>query len=130
MFDHFGFIVQDLEASRRFYEAVIESLPIKVIERHPEAFLLGPDDDSHLPFIYIGSGSPTFWTGGSKPGVSPFHWAFKAKDRAAVDAFHAAGLAAGGKDNGAPGLRQEGYYAAFLIDPDGNNIEAGVREKA
>jgi catechol 2,3-dioxygenase-like lactoylglutathione lyase family enzyme len=128
MFDHFGFIVQDLEASRRFYEAVIGPLPIKVIEQHPGAFLLGPDDDSQLPFIYIGSSRPTFWTDASRAGASPLHWAFKAKDRAAVDAFHAAGLAAGGRDNGASGVRQEGYYAAFLIDPDGNNIEAGVRE--
>lgn len=128
MFDHFGFIVRDLAASRRFYEAVIAPLPVKVIERHPQAFLLGPDDDSHLPFIYIGDGRPTFWTDDSRAGASPFHFAFKAKDRAAVDAFHAAGLAAGGKDNGAPGVRQVGYYAAFLIDPDGNNIEAGVRE--
>ena len=91
------------------------------------AAILAPNDQP-APFLYIGEGRPTFWSAAAEAGRSPAHYAFQAPDRAAVDAFHAAGLAAGGRDNGGPGIRRPGYYAAFLLDPDGNNIEAGVRE--
>ena len=75
-------------------------------------------------------GRPQFWIGGGKPIIGRVHFAFVAKDRAAVDAFHEAALEAGGKDNGPPGLRPHyhaNYYGAFVLDPDGHNIEAVCR---
>jgi catechol 2,3-dioxygenase-like lactoylglutathione lyase family enzyme len=127
MLDHFGFIVRDLAAARRFYEAALAPLGLVVVEEHPQAFILMNPAKSNA-FVYIGDSRPTFWTPQSQPGVSPAHYAFAAPDRAAVEAFHKAGLEAGGRDNGGPGDRREGYYAAFLLDPDNNNIEAGYRE--
>ncbi len=73
------------------------------------------------------SGKPSFWIGEGEPASGPLHVAFAAKTRAAIDAFYAAALQAGGTDNGPPGLRPHyhaNYYAAFVRDPDGNNIEA------
>ena len=78
----------------------------------------------------VPSGRPQFWIGAGQPIVGRVHFAFMAKDRAAVDAFHEAALEAGGKDNGAPGLRPHyhaNYYGAFVLDPDGHNIEAVCR---
>lgn len=108
LIDHVQFVVTDYEANRRFYEAVFEVLGIPVLLG--EGFLDADD-------FVVSQGSPT---------TGRCHVAFQARDRAAVDAFHAAGLKAGGRDNGAPGLRDyhPNYYAAFLIDPAGNNIEA------
>ena len=127
MLDHFGFIVSDLAAARRFYEAALAPLGLSVVEEQPEAFIMARKGQP-LPFIYIGAGRPTFWSEASAAGAAPAHFGFRAADRAAVDAFHQAGLAAGGRDNGAPGLRRPDYYGAYLLDADGNNIEAGVRE--
>lgn len=127
MLDHFGFIVRDVASARRFYEAALAPLGLAVLEDHGEAFIMGRRDQP-VPFLYVGQGRPSFWAPQSQAGMSPFHYGFAARDRAAVDAFHAAGLAAGGRDNGAPGPRGGGYYAAYLLDPDNNNIEAGVRE--
>ena len=76
---------------------------------------------------------PDFWIGGGKPNVPPIHVAFRAASRAQVDAFYRAALAAGGRDNGAPGLRPHyhpNYYGAFVLDPDGHNIEAVCHEPA
>ena len=84
-----------------------------------------------MPFIWVGTAPPAFWTVGHRTSAAPIHFAFAAKDRAAVDAFYAAALKAGGVDNGAPGPRggdAHRYYAGFVLDPDGNNVEAGVRE--
>ena len=115
LIDHIQLVVADLATSRRFYEALFEVLEIPVegsAETHfwaDELFISTP-------------GSPE--AAGELTGRH--HLAFQAKDRATVDAFHEAGLANGGRDNGAPGERSyhPGYYAAFLLDPDGNNIEA------
>ncbi|MDP3594257.1 VOC family protein [Phenylobacterium sp.] len=127
MLDHFGVVVSDRAAARRFYEAALAPLGLSVVEEQPEAFILARKGQP-LPFIYIGSGRPTFWTDASTPSASPAHYGFSAPDRATVEDFYKAGLAAGGRDNGAPGLRRPDYYGAYLLDPDGNNIEAGVRE--
>jgi catechol 2,3-dioxygenase-like lactoylglutathione lyase family enzyme len=127
MLDHFGFIVSDLTAARRFYEAALAPLGLSVTEEQPEAFIVARRDRPR-PFIYIGTVRPTYWNEAARAGGAPAHFGFQAKDRAAVDAFHEAGLAAGGRDNGAPGPRGNGYYAAYLLDADNNNIEAGVRE--
>ena len=127
MLDHFGFIVRDLAAARRFYEAALAPLGLSVVEEQPQAFII-MRADAPTSFLFVGDGRPSFWTDAACPGAAPVHLGFAAGDRAAVDAFHAAGLAAGGRDNGAPGPRRPGYYGAYLLDPDGNNVEAGFRE--
>ena len=116
MFDHVGLRVMDVEASVRFYETTLAALGHSLCSRDELGAGFGP------------AGAPAFWLqrnlGQSGPGG---HVAFRAADRGSVDRFHAAGLAAGGGDNGAPGLRADygpAYYAAFLIDLDGNNVEA------
>jgi catechol 2,3-dioxygenase-like lactoylglutathione lyase family enzyme len=120
MLDHVGIEVSDLERSRAFYEAALEPLGIGLIMEFEGAVGLGTETE-HGP-------KPFFWihTRG-RPSVSGAHLAFGAREPLQVDAFHAAALAAGGTDNGAPGLRpmyHPGYYGAFVIDPDGNNVEA------
>jgi catechol 2,3-dioxygenase-like lactoylglutathione lyase family enzyme len=114
MYDHVGLKVKDVAASVRFYKAALETLGHKVCSQDASSASFGPNGSAAL---YIGKGAPG-------KGV---HLAFAAADRKAVDRFHAAGLKAGGSDNGGPGLRADyspTYYAAFLIDPDGNNVEA------
>ena len=116
MYDHIGLKVKDIDASIRFYEAALA----------PLGHVLGSHDDS-----YAGIGpadAPALWLyaaqGAKGPGT---HIAFRAADHKAVAAFHEAGLAAGGTDNGGAGPRTDyspTYHAAFLIDPDGNNVEA------
>ncbi len=114
LIDHLQLVVKDLAASRRFYQAVFDSIGIPI----------------------AGEGDTYFWadelfisTASSEAAAGQLtgrhHLAFQARNRATVEAFHQAALAAGGKDNGAPGERpyHPGYYAAFAIDPDGNNIE-------
>ena len=114
--DHITIRVRDLAASRRFYEAALPALDAVCIEvegevtfgpRGAEDFLLAQADSTHPP-------------------SGPLHFAFAAADESAVREFHRAGLAAGGRDNGGPGPRTYhlGYYAAYLLDPDGNNVEA------
>jgi catechol 2,3-dioxygenase-like lactoylglutathione lyase family enzyme len=116
MIDHVSVKTSDRQASRRFYERALAPLGYEVLREYHDGQVVG---------MGIG-GKPDFWfSAGESSG--PIHLAFSASDRAAVDAFHAAALAAGGKDNGAPGLRIEyhaGYYGAFVFDPDGNNVEA------
>ncbi|MET1111988.1 MAG: VOC family protein [Allosphingosinicella sp.] len=115
LIDHIQLVVADLEGSRRFYGAVFEVLGIP-IGGEAEDYFWADELFVSTPGSVAASGRPTGRT----------HLAFQAKDRAMVDRFHEAGLAAGGTDNGAPGERpyHPGYYAAFLLDPDGNNIEA------
>jgi catechol 2,3-dioxygenase-like lactoylglutathione lyase family enzyme len=132
MIDHMGFRVRDLTAARRFYDACAAALGLQTIDNTADSFILGRSAQEPIPFIWIGTASPAFWTSAHSTSASPIHLAFTARDRAAVDAFHAAALVAGGKDNGAPGPRgpaEMGYYAAFVLDPDGNNIEAGIRKQ-
>jgi catechol 2,3-dioxygenase-like lactoylglutathione lyase family enzyme len=131
MLDHMGFRVRDLAASRRFYDACAAPLGLTTIDNSDQSFLIGRSAEQPLPFIWVGTAMPAFWTPAHKTSAAPIHLAFAARDRAAVNAFYTAALAAGGIDNGAPGLRGPEamkYYAAFVLDPDGNNIEAGVRE--
>lgn len=122
MLDHIGFSVSNMKVSRVFYEKALKPLGIApVMEVKPE---MTGTSDSHVGF---GTGRPFFWIGtGGKVSVGT-HVAFAAQSRKTVDEFHAAALAAGGRDNGKPGLRphyHENYYGAFVLDPDGNNIEA------
>lgn len=130
MLDHVGFRVSDLAASRRFYDAVAQSLGLTTFDNSETSFLLCKSIDDHIPFLWIGTEEPAFWTDGHLTSASPVHLAFKAASHAQVDAFHAAALANGGTDNGPPGPRgpaEMHYYGAYVLDPDGNNIEAGCR---
>ena len=108
LLDHLHLTVRDLEASRRFYAALLEVLGIPMVAAMPHHFY-----------------SDELWVQGGET-ASHVHFAFQAADREAVDRWYAAGVAAGGRDNGPPGERSyhPGYYAAFLFDPDGNNVEA------
>jgi catechol 2,3-dioxygenase-like lactoylglutathione lyase family enzyme len=131
MIDHFGFRVRDLARARFFYDAIVRPLGLQAIDNSAESFLVVRSVAEPLPFIWVGTAQPAFWIGAHETSRSPIHVAFKAPTREAVGAFHRAALAAGGTDNGAPGPRgpaEMKYYAAFALDPDGNNIEAGVRE--
>jgi catechol 2,3-dioxygenase-like lactoylglutathione lyase family enzyme len=131
MIDHMGFRVRDLAAARRFYEACAAAIDLQVIDNSNESFLIVRSTEEHLPFIWVGTTQPAFWSAMHATSASPIHLGFKARDRAAVDQFYRAAVAAGGTDNGPPGMRgpaEMKYYAAFVLDPDGNNIEAGVRE--
>ncbi len=115
MYDHLGLKVGNLDASVRFYQAALSALGHELASRDEDGAGLGPP------------GAPALWLYRSKSPGRGTHVAFSAPDRAAVDRFHAQGLKAGGSDNGKPGLRSDyspQYYAAFLIDPDGNNVEA------
>jgi catechol 2,3-dioxygenase-like lactoylglutathione lyase family enzyme len=122
MLDHLGFSVRNLKVSRMFYENALKPLGIKpLMEVTPE---MTGTDDSHVGF---GADRPFFWIGTSDRPSPGMHVAFQAQNRKTVDEFYAAAIAAGGKDNGKPGMRphyHENYYGAFVFDPDGNNIEA------
>lgn len=116
--DHIGFPVSDFERAKAFYVALFEPLGIKLLVDFSH------EGNQHAGF---GDGRPEFWIGIGKPAQSGMHVALVASSRAAVDAFYAAGLANGGTDNGAPGIRAHyhpDYYGAFIYDLDGNNVEA------
>jgi catechol 2,3-dioxygenase-like lactoylglutathione lyase family enzyme len=129
MLDHTGFVVTDLAAARRFYDAIAGALGLSTISNSPESFLLGRSAEEPIPYLWIGTIRPSYWTEGSRPGTNQYHLAFIAPSKAVVDEFHRAALAAGGRDFGPPGPRDGAgdYYGAFVLDPDGNNIEACVR---
>ena len=122
MLDHIGFPVSDLEMARKFYDLSLQPLGIKLImEITPE---MTGGTDTHLGY---GRERPQFWVSTGAKMAPGAHIAFTAKSRAEVDAFYIAAMAAGGMDNGPPGLRPHyhaNYYGAFVRDPDGHNIEA------
>jgi catechol 2,3-dioxygenase-like lactoylglutathione lyase family enzyme len=129
MFDHVGIVVGDLDRSAAFYGAVLAPLGLHILERHStaprEGWMVIASGELQSPFFVIAAGRPSFWGDDAQPSASPIHLSFRAPSREAVDAFHAAGLAGGGHDHGPPGVRRQPFYCAFLIDPDGNNVEAG-----
>jgi catechol 2,3-dioxygenase-like lactoylglutathione lyase family enzyme len=115
MYDHIGLKVKDIDASVRFYQAALAAL----------GHVLASSDETGAGFGP--PGAPALWLYHAQDAGSAAHIAFRAPDRVAVDRFHADGLKAGGRDHGRPGLRADyapTYYAAFLLDPDGNNVEA------
>lgn len=114
MIDHVQLVVEDLPRSKRFYLATFAAIGVPIGGEGPDFFWADE--------LFVSTASSRA-AAGKKTGR--VHLAFQAEDRAAVERFHRDGLAAGGTDNGAPGERayHPGYYAAFLIDPDGNNIE-------
>ena len=132
MIDHTGIVVSDLRKARRFYDAIAVALDLQTADNGPDAFLFGKSAAEPIPYLWIGTTRPSYWVEGSRAGINQMHVAFRAKDKAMVQAFHEAALENGGKDNGAPGPRQGAgdYYGAFVLDPDGNNIEACARGDA
>ena len=122
MFDHVVFSVSDYAASRDFFLKALQPIGVKIVSEGPLGLEISADGKSSLCIRRETVEKP-----------SHLHLAFRAEDRAQVDAFHRAALAAGGRDNGAPGLRPQyhaGYYAAFVIGPDGHNIEVVCHERA
>jgi catechol 2,3-dioxygenase-like lactoylglutathione lyase family enzyme len=122
MIDHIGIGCRDFPASRRFYEAALAPLGIaKMME-------VTPDTTGGYHGIGMGAaGHPFFWFGSGGARGAGMHVAFTAQTRAEVDAFYQAAMAAGGRDNGPPGIRAHyhpNYYGAFVLDPDGINVEA------
>jgi catechol 2,3-dioxygenase-like lactoylglutathione lyase family enzyme len=126
MIDHIGFPVSDYARAKDFYTRALAPLGYSlVMEVTQEQTGEQTDDDPAAGFG--AGGKPDFWIGGEGGLNKPLHVAILAKDRATVDAFYQAARAAGGRDNGAPGLRAHyhpNYYGAFVLDPDGHNIEA------
>ena len=115
MIDHTGVSVADVAKSKAFYRNALAPLGYELLMEWESfaGFGVAP--------------KPDFWIGAGKPNVPPIHVAFRAETRAQVDAFYKAALAAGGRDNGPPGPRpiyHPNYYGAFVLDPDGHNIEA------
>jgi catechol 2,3-dioxygenase-like lactoylglutathione lyase family enzyme len=126
MIDHTGIGVANVARSAAFYDAALGALGLRRVIQLPE--------NDGADGVGYGVDYPVFWIDRFHPHSVKQHTAFAAKNRAQVDAFHAAALQAGGIDNGPPGHRitaegyPPGYYAAFVLDPDGNNIEAVFRE--
>ncbi|TPK56296.1 MULTISPECIES: VOC family protein [unclassified Mesorhizobium] len=122
MIDHLGIDVADFDASKAFYDKAMAPLGASLLHMVPLEYTGGAKVGGY------GRDRPVFWLQEGKEGQKARqHVAFTARSRAEVDAFHAAALAAGGKDNGGPGLRPHyhaDYYGAFVFDPDGNNVEA------
>lgn len=121
MLDHVGILVADWTKSKAFYDAAFAPLGVTLLNQVPEEYTGG------LKVGGYGRDKPDFWMTESREPGPGRHYAFSAKTRAEVDAFYAAAMASGGRDNGGPGLRPDyhpNYYAAFVIDPDGNNVEA------
>ena len=120
MLDHIGLAVRDLAKSRAFYEAALAPLGITVLQ-------VIDQNEAGGTAVMMGDSEPFFvFADNEQPGEGT-HVAFRAASRAQVDGFYAAAMAAGGKDNGAPGIRAQyhpNYYAAFVFDPDGINVEA------
>jgi catechol 2,3-dioxygenase-like lactoylglutathione lyase family enzyme len=121
MIDHITFGVSDYARSTAFYDAALAPLGLRQLYKVPKEHTGGIDS------VGYGDARPFFWITGQDATRGKLHIALAAKTRGEVDAFHAAALAAGGTDNGGPGVRPHyhpSYYGAFVLDPDGNNIEA------
>jgi len=126
MLDHVGLAVTDFERSKSFFIEALAPLEMALLM---EVTADQTGGDAHAGFGV--DGRPFFWIGNGKRPVGALHVAFTAASRSQVDAFYQAALRAGGRDNGGPGLRPHyhpNHYAAFILDPDGNNIEAVCRQ--
>ena len=125
MIDHVSTYATDFPATKRFYEQAFAALGYASVMEMTATW--NPEWPEQRMIAFGPGQQPVYWVAEVREAASPRHVAFVAKDWAAVDAFHAAALAAGGRDNGAPGPRPQyhpGYYGAFVLDPDGNNVEA------
>jgi catechol 2,3-dioxygenase-like lactoylglutathione lyase family enzyme len=122
MIDHVGFPVSDFARAKAFYTNALLPLDYRLVMEVTQE-----QNDGDPSAGFGADGKPDFWIGGEGGLNKPLHVAILAKDRAAVDAFYKAAIAAGGRDNGAPSIRPHyhpNYYAAFVFDPDGHNVEA------
>lgn len=126
MLAHVGLIVSDIDRSKEFYTEALKPIGYQMLREYAVS--------ANRPAPSAGFGEPPradFWIYQGLPSSTPVHVAFQVNKRAMVDAFYLAAIAAGGKDNGAPGIRSQynpNYYAAFVLDPDGYNVEAVCRE--
>ncbi|MEP7049057.1 MAG: VOC family protein [Pseudomonadota bacterium] len=123
MIDHLSLNVTDYGRSKAFYTQALAPLGITLMMEFGPAAGFGRDK----PELWVGGMKADFQSEAQLEVITPIHVCFRARNRAEVDAFHVAALAAGGRDNGAPGLRARyhpNYYGAFVLDPDGHNIEA------
>ncbi|GGK10481.1 glyoxalase [Alloalcanivorax dieselolei] len=129
MIDHMSTYATDFARTKAFYEAAFDALGYA-----PQMELVAewnPEFSTQRMCAFGPPGKPAFWVIETKQQCTPRHVAFSAGSRSVVDVFHARALSSGGRDNGAPGIRvmyHENYYGAFVIDPDGNNIEAVCHE--
>ncbi len=126
MIDHIVLTVQSYANGKAFYLKALKPLGYDLVTEYPGGGGFGADGK---PVFWIGEARPRYWTDAHGASRSPKHIAFRAPSRAAVRAFHAAALEAGGKDYGAPGIRATYHpncYGAFVLDPDGNNLEAVI----
>ncbi len=128
MIDHTGIAVSDPKKSREFYEKALAPIGYKVLAEIPLEFTGGK--------VVLGLGEapkPDFWLAEGKPNEPRIHVCFRTDARSKIDEFHKAAIAAGGKDNGPPGIRahyHKNYYAAFVHDPDGHNVEVVCHDEA
>lgn len=126
MIDHTGLVVSDFERSKRFYVTALAPIGYAMLAEFPASVT------GHTDVAGFGEPpKPDFWISRGTPNQPPIHIAFRVGSRALVEAFYQAAMAAGGRDNGAPGLRPHyhpHYYGAFVLDPDGHNIEAVCHE--
>lgn len=130
MFDHIGIFVSNFEKSAALFEECLAPLGIRVLERQPEWNALILAGESDVPFLWIGgiaNGGDYHGTPLQREQIRPAHLAFRAPSKEAVEEFHRIGLSRGARCNGAPEDCGNGYFAAYLLDFDGNNIEAGIR---
>ncbi|MEO6278657.1 VOC family protein [Roseateles sp.] len=122
MIDHTGVVVSDFERSQHFYRQALGAIGYELLAE------FSADVTGHTDVAGFGEApKPDFWISRGTPNQPPLHVAFRVGSRAMVQAFHQAALAAGGRDNGSPGLRPHyhaNYFGAFVLDPDGHNIEA------
>ncbi|MCE3262582.1 MAG: hypothetical protein K0R43_1661 [Pseudoduganella sp.] len=128
MIHHLGMVVSDFVRSAALYDACLAPLGIHRAETDLD-WAIYATAAGH-PFIWIGAEIPSYWKAGHETSRSPIHLAFTAPDRAAVNAFYYAAIDLGAEDNGPPGPRvsDANIYSAFILDYDGNNIEATVKE--
>lgn len=130
MIDHLSFYATDFAATRRFYEAALRPLGFGVVTELVATW--DPDFPNRRMVAFGPTEQPVFWLMEERRPASPRHIAFVARSPETVKAFYRAALEAGGRDNGPPGPRPQyaqGYYAAFVFDPDGNNVEAVCHEQ-
>ena len=134
MIDHTGVVVSDFPKSKAFYTAALGAIGLAVLKEFSTSVTGNTDVAGYgAPGTASLGLSPEFWLARGEPGTIPVHVAFRVSSRALVDAFYNAAITAGGRDNGAPGLRPQyhpNYYGAFVLDPDGHNIEAVCRAAA
>ncbi len=123
MFDHVALVVRDFAVSKAFYEKALAPLGVRPVGEFGSSVGFGRDGVD----LWIGATPPSFWNAEHKVSAAPVHIAIAARSREEVDAFYEAAIAAGGRDLGKPGPRpiyHADYYGAFVLDPDGNNLEA------